>query len=179
MPELSRRQIAQLVLLVLVIANVGLFAWERLQRESIKDQERKLAALGSQSISLLRGRNDPALLKQEIDEAEKKLRNVSLAFPSRVDTVALQDHIVQVARLNQVQISNLSVQPPATRPLAGTSYPVVVLSVQARGDLHDLYGFLGQAQKHIYNTSSLENVGFTQGERDWSIKFDVVVYSKR
>lgn len=178
MPELSRRQIGQLVFLLLVIANAGLFGWDQFQRRQIVEQKLRLSALENQSVALLRGRNDPNTLKQDIAETEQKIQVVSLAFPSKTDTVALQDHIVQVARLNQVQISSLSMQPPSTRTLAGGIYPVVILSVLGRGDLHNLYGFLGQAQKNLYNTSSVENVSATLGDQGWSMKFDVAVYTR-
>lgn len=177
MPGLTRRQIAQLVLLLLVVANAGLFAWTQLDRSSLGDQQRRLAQLERQPLTL-RGGSNPVVLKSALAEVEQKIEEAGLAFPTRMDTVALQDHIIQAARWSLVQLTSFALQPAVTRALAGGSYPVVILTVRGRGDLPNLNSFLGQVERSVYNTSILENISITQAEEGWSIRFDVVLYAK-
>lgn len=177
MPALTRRQIAQLALLLLVVANAGLFGWTQVDRNSLREQQQRLVQLERQPVAL-RGRSNPAVLKSELAEVEQKIEEAGLAFPARVDTVALQDHILQAARRSRVQLTSFTLQPSVTRPLAGGSYPVVILTVRGRGDLPNLISFLGQVGRSLYNTSTLENISVTQAEEAWSIRLDVVLYAK-
>lgn len=175
MPTFNRRQIAQVVLLLLVVANAGLFGWTELDRRSIAVQEGQLADLERASVTL-RGRNDPAILNRDLQEIEEKIKEATLSFPNQVDTVALQDHIVQAARRNLVQLTSLSLQPAGTKAVAGGNYSVVMLTVQGNGDLPRLQNFLGQVTRSIYSTSTLENINIVWDKEIWTFKFDVVVY---
>lgn len=174
---LSRRQMAQAALLLVVVANAGIFTLLQLDRGSLEEKQAQLATLQREAVTL-RGRNSPAVLTRELEDAQAKIAEIALVFPDRVEVIALQDHIVQAAVLNQVQITGLSLQPSATRDLAAGKYPVVMLTVQGQGDLSNLHRFLGQMERNVYDSTTLENIKLTQTEGRWSIQFDMIVFGK-
>ncbi|MBI2886469.1 MAG: hypothetical protein HYY02_04600 [Chloroflexi bacterium] len=125
-----------------------------------------------------RGRNNPAVLQRELEEAQKKATDASAALPAKVDLITLHNHIVRAAVSNLVQLTNVSLQPAATRDLAAGKYPVVDLLVEGQGDLPRLQGFLDQVGQGLYSTIILENLSINQVQESWTVKFHTVVLSK-
>lgn len=176
--SVNREQLARLAAILLIAANAALFVWNQVQQGSIQEQQLRLSQLEAQSMSMLRGRNDPISLRNDINSMQDKIKTAGVAFPGRIDVVAIQDHVVQTARRNAIQIFNLTLLPDEKRSLGGIQYPVVIVSVEGYGDLNNLYSFIGQAQKSLYNTSSIENIRMAQKDGTWTTKFLIVAYRR-
>lgn len=177
MPRLTRRQIAQLLAVAAVLANVVVFALVQVERGTLEEQETVLADL-QRELRTPRGRNNPAVLQRDLEEAQKKATDASAALPGKVDVIALHNHIVRAAVTNLVQLTNVTLQPPATRDLAAGKYPVVDLTVEGQGDLPRLQGFLDQVGQGLYPTIILESLSINRVQESWTVKFHTVVLSK-
>lgn len=175
MPALNRSQVAQIVLLVVLLAHAGLFVVVQRDRGVLETRESALADLERASRAA-RGQSSPALVQTSLEELETKIAEATLAFPARIAGIALQDHVVQAAGAKLVPLSSVMLQPASTRLLGTLKYPVVTLTVEGQGDPLQLHSFLSLVERTIYATSVLENISMVQVAGSWALKFDLVVY---
>jgi hypothetical protein len=77
-----------------------------------------------------------------------------------------------------VQLATLNQAAATARTLGSrTTYPVVLLNVQARGDLFALLSFMTQVAQSVYPSSALEGVRVAADQTGWTAQFDLVALS--
>lgn len=177
MRTLDRKQVARFLMFLVLLGCAAILVGTQLERAAIGEQQQRLALLQTASIDPGSPRS-PALLRRQIAEVDAKAAEVGLAFPARVDPLALQDHILRVAARSRVQLANLNLKSTGARTVAGGSYPAVTLTVQGRGALPDLYSFLGQVESSLYDTTLFENLKLSEIADGWSVQYDAVVIGR-
>ena len=173
----TREQAAKILLLVMIVANAGLFLWLQLDRYAIGEAQRRVAELAAEAAAP-RGPSSMTVVRQGFEETGRQVVEASEVFPKRIDTTAMRDHIVQSAGQLGVRLTGLTLLPLEIRTLAGGKYAVVRMTVQGTGDLPNLYGFLDRANNKLYSTSTLEKIRFVEDAGVWSLQFDVVVIGR-
>ena len=177
MRTLDRKQVARFLMFLVLLGCAAVLVGTQFERAAQGEQRQRLALLQTASIDPGSPRS-PALLRRQIDEADAKASEVGLAFPARVDPLALQDHVLRVAMRSRVQLVNLNLNPAGARTLAGGSYTAVTLTLQGRGDLPDLFSFLSQVESSLYDTTLFENLKVSEIADGWSVQFDAVVIGR-
>jgi len=172
---LTRQQLT-LVLGATVVLNLLLWTWLGADLGQLAAQQLRLSTLQRQEQA---GVISPGTLRQQAADSEKRLKEITATFLKPFDDRVLQEHVVQAARANGVQLASVGLAGPTPRTLgSGAKYQAAVLSVQARGDLFALLSFISQASQNFYPSSTLEGIKVTASPTGWTAQFDLAALAR-
>lgn len=174
----------------LLIIAIGLFAIILFGLWSVYSQQitRKTELAGNLDTALLKlnGLDNEPLTRRQ-DELEWHLEQVGsqsdaareiLAQP--IGSIAVSDHLFEIAAANSVNITALSSSGPAEAEMAGFVLPLLPLSITATGDMADLAGFITRIGTD-YPTSLISTAGMNVPETSEaaSVNIEMAIYSYR